>query len=533
MQSNIPNIHKVGQKRGEVWVDLYLSLLSLSWPKLLLFFVCTFVSINALFAVLYMFSPESVAGMAAGSFADAFFFSVHTMGTIGYGTMAPRDGYANTLVTVEAMVGMLGIATSTGLIFAKFSKPTAKVLFSEHTVIGPYFGQRCLAIRVANERGNEVLDASAQLVLIKNELTPEGHTFRRIVDLKLMRDTTPVFFLGWTLFHVIDEHSPLYGWTQETILHESPTLLLTIKGYDASYGQHIFARHRYHKDNIKAGHVFVDATRFIDENNVEINFENFHKIKEAKDVLGILEQSKHPPHINLDDEKARLDKIRRDFVANASHEIRTPLTAIFGFAETLRDGALDQPDIAKKFLGNIMDNAQRLSRLVDELLELSRSESFERVFELRPINPMPLIQKVVSGLEPFAKEKEITIAIDAKPVHMLGNEDALDQILMNLIENAIKYSDKNTHIALKLFRDDRLAVIEIKDEGIGIPAGHTDRIFERFYRVDRGRSRELGGTGLGLSIVKHLVQRMHGEIHVESQVGEGSTFKLTFPMSVT
>lgn len=227
-------------------------------------------------------------------------------------------------------------------------------------------------------------------------------------------------------------------------------------------------------------------------------------------------------------EVRRLDAVRRDFVANASHELRTPLTAIRGFAETLRDGAIEEPRIAKRFVGNIVENAIRLQRLVDDLLELSRSESPEARFELEPIDPLAISSKVLSSLEGKASDKGVQLGIegaaDAEVVR--GDARALDQVLLNLVDNGIKYTASGGRVIVRFRSTPEHVAIEVADSGPGIAASHLPRIFERFYRVDAGRSRDQGGTGLGLAIVKHLVTRMGGEVAVESRLGHGTTFRV-------
>ena len=227
-------------------------------------------------------------------------------------------------------------------------------------------------------------------------------------------------------------------------------------------------------------------------------------------------------------EVRRLDEVRRDFVANASHELRTPLTAIRGFAETLRDGALDDPRIAKRFVGNIVDNAIRLQQLVDDLLELSRSESPDARIELQPLDPLPVASRVLAALEQKASDKGVQIGIEGASgaVLLSADERALDQILLNLVDNGVKYTPGGGRVMVRFGADREHGWIEVADTGPGISPSHLPRIFERFYRVDAGRTREQGGTGLGLAIVKHLTQRMGGEVSVESRLGRGTTFTL-------
>lgn len=227
----------------------------------------------------------------------------------------------------------------------------------------------------------------------------------------------------------------------------------------------------------------------------------------------------------------RADSVRRDFVANASHELRTPLTAIRGFAETLLDGAIDEPTIARRFARGIVDNAVRLQRLVDDLLELSRAESPDAEIALEPVFALDVAEKVVRALEAPAAEKEarVTVRGDRSASRCLAEPRALDHVLMNLVENSIKYSHRGANIEISVRSDGETVEIAVEDDGPGIAPQHLPRIFERFYRVDPGRSREQGGTGLGLAIVKHLTTRMNGRVHVESCVGRGSTFTVHLP----
>jgi two-component system phosphate regulon sensor histidine kinase PhoR len=224
-------------------------------------------------------------------------------------------------------------------------------------------------------------------------------------------------------------------------------------------------------------------------------------------------------------ELQRTDAVRRDFVANASHELRTPLTSIRGFAETLADGALDDAAVAPRFVKGIVDNAARMQALVDDLVDLSRAESPDALFEPERVDVGRAARHVVEGLEARAHAKNITVVVEGDaPTFAMCDAGALDQVLVNLVDNAIKYTPEGGRVTVVHQREHGRAVIEVKDDGPGIAAQHLPRIFERFYRVDAGRDRRQGGTGLGLAIVKHLVQRMNGEITVESRLGRGTRF---------
>jgi len=225
----------------------------------------------------------------------------------------------------------------------------------------------------------------------------------------------------------------------------------------------------------------------------------------------------------------RVDAVRRDFVANASHELRTPLTTIRGFAETLLDGAIEDPVLARRFVQTINDNSVRLQSLVDDLLELSRAESPDAQLELEPVSSLETAERVAASLLPRAEGRKttITVAGDADSSWCVAEPRALEHVLTNLIENAIKYSGENGRIHVGIEAMETKLTICVRDNGPGISREHLPRLFERFYRVDEGRARAQGGTGLGLSIVKHLVTRMGGAVEVDSVVGEGTTFTVT------
>jgi two-component system phosphate regulon sensor histidine kinase PhoR len=224
----------------------------------------------------------------------------------------------------------------------------------------------------------------------------------------------------------------------------------------------------------------------------------------------------------------RADRIRRDFVANASHELRTPLTAIRGFAETLRDTPDPPRETTDRFLDAILRHTHRLQRLVDDLLALSRAESDDQEFDLGPVAVGPIARDVASGLEAKGGQRSIEVTLtgfsDLPDAH--ANAWALDHVLVNLVDNAVKYTPEGGRVHLRGIADERFVVIEVADAGPGIAVDQRRRIFERFYRIDAGRTRTQGGTGLGLAIVKHLMQRMGGEIEVASVVGEGTTFRV-------
>jgi len=234
------------------------------------------------------------------------------------------------------------------------------------------------------------------------------------------------------------------------------------------------------------------------------------------------------------------DQMRRDFVANVSHELRTPLTALLGFIETLRGAAREDPAARDRFLGIMEREAERMNRLVKDLLSLSRVEEAERVRPTDPVDLAGLVASAVLMMTPMAREQEVTLTVEsiAGPLEVPGEADQLMQVLSNLIENAIKYGGRGSRVIVSLSTDEAdpvlrtaTATIRVRDTGEGIDPIHIPRLTERFYRVDSHRSREMGGTGLGLAIVKHIVNRHRGRMRIESAPGNGSTFSVILPMS--
>jgi len=233
-------------------------------------------------------------------------------------------------------------------------------------------------------------------------------------------------------------------------------------------------------------------------------------------------------------ELRRLERVRQDFVANVSHEFKTPLTAIQGFAETLLAGALDDPNNNRRFLEIIREHAARLARLTDDLLKLARIEAGKLEIELFPVGLLELIEGCAETTLLKASRKQITLEIDLPPglPAVRGDAGLLRDVLQNLLDNAIQYTQEGGRVMVSATAGAREAVITIADTGIGIPVTEQERIFERFYRVDAARSREAGGTGLGLSIAKHIVEAHGGRLWVESAVGSGSRFSLSIPLAV-
>ena len=226
----------------------------------------------------------------------------------------------------------------------------------------------------------------------------------------------------------------------------------------------------------------------------------------------------------------QLERTREEFVANVSHELRTPLSLIKGYVETLLDGARNNPEVAERFLKIIERNAQRLDLLIKDLLTISALEAGRTKLSLQPVELRPLAEKVLGDLKPPADSKSITLINELPQLVAAADLGRLEQVLANLVDNAIKYGRAQGAVTVGGGKtEDGKIEIFVQDDGPGIPPESLDRVFERFYRVDKARSREQGGTGLGLSIVKHIVQSHGGKVWVKSELGKGSTFFFTLP----
>ncbi len=258
--------------------DGYYWLLSLSWPQFLYIMIGLFLVTNAVFAYIYS-QIGGFDGMVAHDFQSAFFFSIHTIATVGYGNIHPQSFLANLFVMVEAMIGMFMIAVTAGLMFAKFSRPTARVVFSKVALINYHNGKRCLTFRVANSRGNHVLEAEMSLVLLRQEVTAEGENLRRMIDLKLERSKTPLFMVSWSVIHVIDETSPLFGATQESLEKDEIQIVATLLGYDSVLANTIHAKHAYNASTVVWDAHFKDALSRLPNGFLHVDYSLFHEFK--------------------------------------------------------------------------------------------------------------------------------------------------------------------------------------------------------------------------------------------------------------
>ncbi len=264
------------------WHDLYHFFMNISWPRLFASYAGFFVLFNLLFAALYALQPDSVANLNPRGYWGLYFFSVETLATVGYGDMHPQTMFAHVVASVEIFTGVMSLALITGMMFARFSRPTARILFAEHAVVRPFDGRQTLMLRAANERQNIIMEASAQLRLIRDEVTREGYPIRRIYDLPLRRSEQPVFLFGWSLLHVIDEASPLAGATSQSLAAANAYVLLTISGTDETTGQILMARHEYPGSALRWNHSFVDIFTAGEDGVDRFDYTKFHLVEPLK-----------------------------------------------------------------------------------------------------------------------------------------------------------------------------------------------------------------------------------------------------------
>jgi inward rectifier potassium channel len=271
-------IKTIGIERS-VQKDMYHFVLARSWMAFFGMVAAVFIAANVVFAWAYLLQPGCVAHARPGSFEDAFYFSVQTIATIGYGGMYPATRYAHIMVVIEAMTGMLGIAVITGLTFTRFSRPSARVLFANKITLTPRDGVPHLMFRMANWRRNRIVEARLRIIMLVNERTREGEALRRQIDLSLVRDQTAIFFLTWTAMHRIDETSPFFGeGALERLREQRAELFLSLTGFDETIGQTIHARTEYALADIVPGVRFADVLTFAPDGTRQIDYRKFHDV---------------------------------------------------------------------------------------------------------------------------------------------------------------------------------------------------------------------------------------------------------------
>lgn len=264
----------------EGWRDAYHRLMTVPTPLFLASLALAYLLVNAAFGGLYMLDPKGIANARPGVFWDYFFFSVQTLGTLGYGVMSPKGPYANILVTTEVFTGLLNLGVATGLLFARISRPTARIMFTDKAVVTPLNGIPTLMLRAANRRRNLVLEAEVSLTLAYDVVTEEGDKLRRFEELTPVRARTPLFFLTWQIMHRIDENSPLHGQNAQSLAAKRAELLIVLRGLDETFVSTIHARASYLPHEIAWGRRFADILTETLNGRRVVDFTHFHDLND-------------------------------------------------------------------------------------------------------------------------------------------------------------------------------------------------------------------------------------------------------------
>lgn len=263
----------------EVFHDLFHHFMTMSWPRLFATLAVFFLAFDVLFGFLYHLVPGCIANLNPPGFAGDFFFSVETLATVGYGDMHPQTPYGHSVAMAEIFVGLMSLALITGIMFARFSRPRARFLFTRNAVVRPMDGKLTLLVRAANLRQNVVQDASAQLRMLRDEVTEEGFRIRRVIDLPLVRSQHPMFVLGWTIMHVIDDASPLKLETAESLREDAAAFVLSVSGTDETTGQVLIARAEYSSEDIRWNASFHDILEEDENGTLHIDYAKFHDVE--------------------------------------------------------------------------------------------------------------------------------------------------------------------------------------------------------------------------------------------------------------
>jgi len=262
-----------------IFHDLFHHFMTVSWPRLFGTLAAFFIVFDLLFGLLYYLVPGCIANLNPAGFAGDFFFSVETLATVGYGEMHPETFYGHSVAMIEIFVGLMSLALITGLMFARFSRPQARFLFTKNGVVRPVAGKPTLIFRAANERQNVVQEASARLRMLRDEITEEGYRIRRIIDLPLLRSQHPMFALGWTIMHVIDDASPLRSETAESLSNSKTAFILSLSGTDENTGQTLMARSEYSSADIRWHATFHDILEDGPDGTIHVDYTKFHDIE--------------------------------------------------------------------------------------------------------------------------------------------------------------------------------------------------------------------------------------------------------------
>ncbi len=274
----LDRVTRVGEPRWH-WSDAYHMILTLSWPRFFGLAIGGYLLVNLLFATAFYLVPGTILNTRSNSFLVAFFFSIETLATVGYGVMSPATVYGHVVASTEILLGMLVTAMLTGLLFARFSRPTARVLFSRVVVITTFNGVPTLMLRAGNERNNLILEASVAMSLIRKEKTKEGETFYRVYDLKLDRERSSAFAMSWTVMHRIDENSPFFGKTVSDLAAEEATLNVAISGLDETLNDTVHARYGYEPEQMIFGSHFADILFERESGKWSVDFRKFHDVQ--------------------------------------------------------------------------------------------------------------------------------------------------------------------------------------------------------------------------------------------------------------
>ena len=271
---------------ANIWTDAYHASLTVSWPVFIGAAASAFIVLNAVFGALYALVPGAIANADEHGLLGYFFFSIETIASVGYGDMHPQTPYGHTVASIEIFVGLFSVALLTGLIFARFSQPRARIIFAQRPVVSPFEGQPSLMLRVANARTNMISDASAKLWFMRNVTTAEGTVMRRSFDLALVRTENPMFVLSWSIFHIIDAASPLFGLDAAALRQVDGGLILSISGHDETSAQMVRARQIYPHTEIAWGHHYSDI---LETSPAGLTILNYHLFHEIRPVGGALE----------------------------------------------------------------------------------------------------------------------------------------------------------------------------------------------------------------------------------------------------
>jgi len=267
--------------RLNFWADISHRCMTASWPAFIAGAALVFVSFNAVFALFYWIGNQPISNVPGGAYIDYLYFSIETLSTAGYGDMHPQTHYGHFIATVELFTGIFSMSLMTGLIFARFSRPNARLLFAENPVISSHEGKPTLMVRFVNERHNIIGNAAAKLWLMRNEVSLEGGTIRRFYELPLVRDEHPALALSWTLYHVIDQASPLYGMSADEVAASDVSLVVVVSGYDVVAAQTIHARKSYDYPDIRFGHRYADILDRTEDGRLRIDYGKFHETFEG------------------------------------------------------------------------------------------------------------------------------------------------------------------------------------------------------------------------------------------------------------